>query len=194
MPLSAYEELCELFFKEDPHRAAIDRMIRELPVRMREAISDYIAAPAGIAVMPTIVFGRHTAYVDFYRPLVGHSGGQIWERCDPDHCLGLDLEGRYWFGIGIYMEHVLGAMTTMFPMIHFIFCVKAFDETSVELVIKNLDGSIPIKNANDPASYADAAELAIDRIMNHLKTPAAAFESRRPIGFRRSASWRREAV
>ncbi len=68
-------------------------------------------------------------------------------------------------------------------MIYFTFYIEVFDENSVELRIKNLDGSIPIRNANDPVSYVDAAKLAMDRIKNDLKNPVAAYPSRGPIGF-----------
>jgi hypothetical protein len=56
MPLSPYEEFCKQIFKEGPRRSAIDRVVRERPVRMRQAIGDYIAAPAAIAGTPTIIF------------------------------------------------------------------------------------------------------------------------------------------
>lgn len=65
-------------------------------------------------------------------------------------------------------------------MLYFTFSVEKFDERSVELQIKNLDGSILIDNVNDPRSYANAAKKSIDRLISDLKHPSSA---RGPIGF-----------
>jgi hypothetical protein len=181
--MTGYKELCNVFFEEEPRRIAIERILRELPMTMRQAISDYLAAPTGIAAMPTILFDCQTLYVDLYRPLIDKFGARTWERCEVDHNLWFDHDGMPWFGIGIYIEKTPGALTTSMSMIHFTFCVEAFDEQSLELRIENLDGSIPIKNAHDRASYAGAAKLAIDRIMPDLRNATAGYGSRTPIGF-----------
>ena len=68
-------------------------------------------------------------------------------------------------------------------MMRFLFYIEEFDAQSVELRIKNLAGTIPIKNAHDPANYGEAAKLAIGLLMNALKNPTAADGSRAPIGF-----------
>jgi len=68
-------------------------------------------------------------------------------------------------------------------MIYFEFFVEEFDERSIELRIKNLDGKISIADAHDPASYANAAKAAIERIISDLKNPKAIRGPRAPIGF-----------
>jgi hypothetical protein len=181
--MTRYKELCEEFSKEELRQVAIDRILRELPVNMKQAITEYLAAPTGIAAMPTVVYGCETSYVDLYRPTIDESGPQTRTRGDVDNCLCLDREGMYCFGIGIYDEKLPGSLTTSFSMMHFTFCVEAFDEHYIELRIKNMSGSIQISNANDRASYADAAKLAIERIVDAIKNPTTAYGSRAPFGF-----------
>ena len=135
-------------------------MLREIPLKMKKAISDNLSPPTEIAAMPTMLFGCDTAYVDFYCPVFDKNGERTWERCEANSCLRFDHDGVPWFGIGIYIEKTPGVLTTSTSMMRFLFYIEEFDAQSVELRIKNLAGTIPIKNAHDPANYGEAAKLA----------------------------------
>lgn len=90
--MSAYEDLRELFLVEMPRREAIDLILRALPIKMKQAISYYLAAPSGTAPWPTTFYRCPTTYVDFYSPLTDQNGHQTWERCEGDRCLWLERE------------------------------------------------------------------------------------------------------
>jgi hypothetical protein len=184
--MTGYEELCQAYFEVEPRWIATDRMLRELPHKMREAISDHLAAPTGNAGLPTMVSHCATAYVDLFRPMIDQNGQQEWERSTADRCLWAGNDGIYCFGIGVCIEKSPGALDA--SMIYFTFSVEAFDDRSIKLQIKNLDGSIVIENAGDAASYANAAAVATARIVASLKNPTAALGSRAPIGFIHSLS------
>lgn len=176
--MSAYEELRELFLAEMPRREAIDLILRMLPIKMKQAISDYLEPPSGNAMWPTTVYRCPTTYVDFYSPLNNKNGHQTWERCEGDCCLRLEHGGIYSFTIGVCIENTPGSMPA--TMLYFTFSVEKFDEQSVELQIKNLDGAILIDDVKDPRSYANAAKVSIDRLVSDLKNPLSA---RGSIGF-----------
>jgi hypothetical protein len=184
--MSGYEELCQAYFEAEPRWIATDRMLRELPQKMRQAISDHLAAPTGTARLPTTVSGCPTAYVDLFRPTIDQNAQQEWERSTADRCLWADKDGIYCFGIGVCIEKSRGALDA--SMIYFTFSVEAFDDRSIKLQIKNLDGSIVIENVGDPASYANAAADATTRIVASLKNPTAGLGSNAPIGFMHSLS------
>jgi hypothetical protein len=179
--MAGYEELCQAYLEAEPRWIATDRMLRELPHKMRQAISDHLAAPTGTAGLPTMVSHCPTAYVDLFRPTIDQNGQQEWERSTADRCLWADKDGIYCFGIGVCIEKSRGSLDA--SMIYFTFSVEAFDDRSIKLQIKNLDGSIVIDNIHDPASYANAAAVATARIVTSLKNPTTALGSRAPIGF-----------
>lgn len=170
-----YDELCKTFLKEVPRREAIDQMLRELPAKMAQAISESLGAPNGT--------------VGLCRRVIDQMGHQMWEACEND-CLQTDQDGIYEFGVSLrtgFQAVAPGASTyhvsLKYSIMYFQFSIEEFDESSVELRIKNLDGSIPIDNVHDPASYAGAAKLAIERLMDNLKNPKPMRGSRAPIGF-----------
>jgi hypothetical protein len=179
--MTEYDDLCQAWFEEEPRRIAIDRVLRQLPLNMKEAISAHLAPPMGHAVMPTKLYNAQTAYVELYWPVLDVSGKRTWERCGADNCLRPDNQGIYTFHIGICIEKTRGSLNA--SMIYFTFTVEAFDDRFVELQIKNLDGLIRIDNVNDPASYRNAAKLAIDRLIADLRNPTTERWSRVPLGF-----------
>jgi hypothetical protein len=172
--MTTYSELRAAFLNEVPRRAAVDKMLRELPAKMVQAISDYLRTPSGTVGLCCPVFDQ-----------MGH---RTWQACENDY-LGIDRDGIPQFGISINTAFDPDASNSTFVIsanfwiMYFQFIVEKFDEKSVELRIENLDGAIPISNAHDPASYADAAKLAIDRLMDDLKNPKPMHGSRAPIGF-----------
>jgi hypothetical protein len=164
--MTAYKELCKAFFTELPRREAIDRMLRELPAKMAQAISDYLAAPSG--------------YVEPCKTAIDRVGRRTWQRCEDD-CLQADSDGVYGFCISVRAEYDPGSLNH--SIMYFAFSVEDFDEQSIQLRIKNLDGKISIADAHDPASYANAAKATIERLVSNLKNPKATSGSRAPIGF-----------
>jgi hypothetical protein len=164
--MTTYKELCEAFFKEQPRRIAIDRTLRELPAKMRQAISDHLAAPSG--------------YVELNKQMSNEAGHRDWQRCEDD-CLQVDKDGIYNFSICIRAGSQPGSLN--YSTMYFTFSIEEFDEHSIELQIKNLDGTISIADASDPASYANAAKLSIERLMDHLKNPKPLRGTRAPMGF-----------
>lgn len=164
--MTTYQDLCKVFAKEAPRRQAIDRMLRELPAKMAQAISNYLAAPIGC--------------VRLYHPMVDQQGRQVWQVCGDD-CLHAEYNGIFGFCVGIRTEFESGTLS--YSTLYFEFSVEEFDEKSMELRIKKLDGVISIANAQEPASYADAAKTAIDLLLRDLENPKRMRGSRSPIGF-----------
>ena len=181
--MAVYEDLCTAVFQDLPRREAIARTLRELPAKMKQAISDNLAAPTGVAKFPTGLFHCPTNYVDFYRVAIDQNGHRTRDRedCESDGVLLEDTSGVYNFCIGICLEATPGSYSAV--MIYFTFLVEEFDENSVTLSIKNLDGQISISDVHDAASYGHAAKVAIDRLMEDLRDPTSARGSRAPIGF-----------
>jgi hypothetical protein len=164
--MTTYKELCKAFFDELPWREAIDRMLRELPAKMAQAISDHLGAPNGC--------------VGLYQPVADQMGHRTWQPCESD-CLQADYDGIYGFCVGIRVQNQPGSLA--YSMMWFQFTIEEFDERSIELRIRNMDGSISIADAHDAAGYGNAARVAIERIMSDLQNPTAIRGSRAPIGF-----------
>jgi hypothetical protein len=95
--VTEYEKLCQAYFELEPRQIAIDRMLRTLPLKMRQAISDHLTVPQGAAALPTTVSRIQTAYVDLFWPVADHGGQRTWERCDAEHCLRTSADGIYAF-------------------------------------------------------------------------------------------------
>ena len=165
--MTTYQDYCKALLDEAPRREAIDRMLRVLPVKMAQAISDYLAAPDGC--------------VGLYQCVVDAEGHRTWQRCQAADCLQADYNGIYQFCVGI--DTYVPAGSSNYSIGYLLFTVEEFDERSIELQINNLDGKISITDANDPARYVDAAKTAIDLIMSDLKNPKPLRGSRAPIGF-----------
>jgi hypothetical protein len=179
--MTRYQELSRTWFEEQPRRLAIDRILRALPTNMRDAIRSQLEAPSGLAQLPTTIHETHTGYVELYWPRHDPIDGQKWDRCEPDCSLRPDEHGVYSFHVGICAEKGDGFQNS--SMLYVTFTVEAFDDRSLELQIRNLDGTITIDDANSLASYSNAAKEAIDRLLVDLKNPRTARGSRSPIGF-----------
>jgi len=179
--MTRYEDLCQAWLKEEPRRLAIDRILRELPMRMRDAITAYLAPPSGIAQMPTTMYREQTAFVELYSPVSDQIGTTTWERCGAGQSMRPDRGGIYSFHIGICIEKAPDSLAA--SMIYFTFSVESFDDQFIELKIKNLDGSIRIDEVEDPTSYMSAAKTAMERLMDDLKNPRFEYWSRAPMGF-----------
>jgi hypothetical protein len=164
--MTTYKELCEAFFNGEPRRLAIDRILRELPTKMKQAISDHLGAPSG--------------YVELYKQMSNEAGHPEWQRCEDD-CLQVDDDGIYNFSLGVRASVHSGSLN--YAIMYFSFYVEEFDEHSIELQIKNLDGMISIADVSDAASYANAAKLSIERVMDHLENPKPLRGTRTPMGF-----------
>ena len=148
---------------------------------MRDAIRSHLEVPNGPAELPTAIYEAFTGYVELYWPRRDQIGGRKWERCDPDSSLRPDADGVYSFHVGICVENGKGFPS--YSMLYVTFSVEAFDDRSFELKIKNLSGTIKIDDANNPASYLNAAKEVIDRLLVDLKNPRTARGARSPIGF-----------
>jgi hypothetical protein len=67
-------------------------MLRELPVKMAQAISAYLGAPNGC--------------VDLYQPMIDQMGQRTWNLCGDNNYLQADYDGIYEFSIGIRMDNL----------------------------------------------------------------------------------------
>jgi len=52
--MTRYEELCEAYFTREPYQLAIDAIFRELPEKMRQALSDHLEVPTSRPVIPSL--------------------------------------------------------------------------------------------------------------------------------------------
>lgn len=164
--MTKYREFWKAFSDEAPRREVIDRILRELPMKMAQAISDYLAAPSGS--------------IGLFRCVVDNNGHRRWVLCGVTDCLQTDRDGIHQFSVGISTG---GPINSDYRIIYIQFNVEEFDEKSVALRINNLAGVISIADAHDSASYADAAKIATELLINDLKNPKPLRGSRSPIGF-----------
>lgn len=178
--MTRYDDLCDAYFEWEPRAIVKDQIIRELPLKMREAIKDYLAAPEGAAPFPTMIYNTPTLYVDFYRREFDHNGARKHERCGPDHCVQIERDGICHFTIGIWMAqspaHLPGSMAYLTMR------VEDVGTNRVDLTVENLSGLIAIE-LRDPASYASAAATIIDRLTASLRDQTTPTGRAAPIGF-----------
>jgi hypothetical protein len=118
-PMTKYEELCEAHFAWEPHQIVIDAIFRDLPGKMRQALSDHLEVPAKPARMPSLMAGHATPYVELYRPRCDENGQKTWELCRPNEYLQVDGKGICHFTIGICLEATVDAMPTSMMYVEF---------------------------------------------------------------------------
>lgn len=175
--MTRYEELCDACMKREPQALAIDRIYRDLPLRLRQAISDYLGAPAGSAMFPEGAMKTPTAYVDFYRRGIDVvSGKQRTERCERDECLVLDSDKIPYFTLGIWVERAPHSMQGWWLFLKI--SIESANEESADITIENQPGRITI-NLRDADGYAAVAATIIDRLIECMKQ---AGEGRGPYG------------
>jgi hypothetical protein len=180
--MTKYEELCQTYFAWEPRQVAIDAIFREIPQKMKQALSDHLAVPSTPASMTA---GHATSYVELYRPRVVESGQRSWELCPPDAYLQVDSKGICHFTIGICLEQRPATMA--YSLIYLEFTIESVDEQSAELQFAKTGHTIPIDLRN-PAGYLDAAALVTTYVLESLRDPPGSRGLRGPIGFERFAS------
>ncbi len=189
-PISLYDDLCVAYFSWEPTQVEIDRTFRSIPLRIRQAIVEYLGPPAQPGALPTFISGSPTAYVALYRTALDSDGEKKWEACADDQCLQLGSDGIRRFIIGICMEKNPGSSWSS-SMLYSTFSVETISLETVELRVENLDAKISI-NLRDQAGFAQAAKRIIDLLIEFLKSPPTAPADRLPIGFAlstRSPHW-----
>jgi hypothetical protein len=179
--MTGYEELCQAYFATEPRRLAIEVTVREMPRKVRQALTNYLEVPAEHAVFPTIFAGGHpTPYVEIYRSRFDQNGERTWELCPQGENLQLDRDGIGHFTIGICLEKERGAVTA--SMIFLEFSIESIDEQSAELQLARTGDRIHIDLSN-PTGYADAAASIMTLLLKRMKDPPATRGLRGPIGF-----------
>jgi hypothetical protein len=182
--MTRYEELCQAHFAWEPRQVAIDAIFRELPRKMRQALSDHLEVPTKPAPMPSLMAGHATSYVELYRPRFNENGQRTWELCPPDEYLQVDSKGICHFTIGICLEPKPEAMIA--SMMYLEFTIESVDEQSAELQFVKTGHKLSIDLRN-PAGYPDAAALVTTYVFEGLRDPPGARGLRGPIGFERFA-------
>jgi hypothetical protein len=180
--MTRYEELCEAHRAWAPRQLAIDAIFRELPQKLKQALSDHLEVPATPARLPSQMAGHAIAYVELYRPC-GPNGTRTWEVCSISDYLRVDSEGICHFTIGICVEP-LTPDTSFVPVMHYVdFTIESVDEQLAELQFAKTGHKIPI-DFRTPAGYPDAAARVITHLLEGLKDTSASRGIRRsPIGF-----------
>jgi hypothetical protein len=178
--MTRYQDLCDAYFEWEPQQVEINRIFREVPPRMKQAILGHLQPPSVTAEMPTHFLKTPTGYADLYRKGFDQNGEKTWERC-PDHeCLTLRADGIRQFVIGVCMERTPESLTS--SMMYFTFSIESVDLQSVDLRVENLDSKILI-DLRDPSGFAKAAAQTIDLLIDFLKSPSGSHGNRTPIGF-----------
>jgi hypothetical protein len=184
-PMTRYGELCEAYFAREPYQLAIDTIFRELPEKMRRALSDHLQAPETPPVIPSLTTGdRVTSYVDLCRHWFDENGQKTWELCPADQYLRVDPDGICHFTIGISLVRQPNAIAAP-SMIFLEFTVESVDEKSAELQLQLAKGSsekILIDLCN-PEGYVNAAALITTCLFELLRDRSAARGPERSIGY-----------
>jgi hypothetical protein len=176
--MTRYEELCEAYVATAPRQLAIDAIFRELPQKVKQALSDHLEVPKTPARMASEMAGRATPYVELYRKGFDQNGNKTWEVCPIGEYLQVDSDGICRFTIGICIESLTPG-SIFSPTMHFLeYTIESIDEQSAELQFAKTGHKIPI-DLRTPAGYPDAAALMITYVLECLKDTSAS----RPIGF-----------
>jgi hypothetical protein len=59
--MTRYEDLCEVYFAREPYQLAIDAIFREIPEKLRQALSDHLQVPASAPILPSLTAGDRAA-------------------------------------------------------------------------------------------------------------------------------------
>jgi hypothetical protein len=181
--MTRYEELCEAYFTREPYQLAIDAIFRELPEKMRQALSDHLEVPTSRPVIPSLTAeGRATMYVDLCRYWFDENGQKTWELCPMGQYLRVDPEGICHFTIGISLVRQPGVIAAP-SMIFLEFTIESVDEQLAELqLVKGISQKIPIDFLS-PDGYANAAALVVTYLLEALRDRSAARGLQSPIGY-----------
>ena len=144
--MTRYDELCDTYFEWEPHQEEINRIFRTIPASMRRALIEHLSPPSAHAMLPTLVMGTPTGYIDVYRRGFDENGEKKWERCSDDNCFQLGGDGIRRFIIGMCMTR---PQTGQSSMMYFTFSVESVTPDSIELRIENLASQIRI-GCRDP--------------------------------------------
>jgi hypothetical protein len=176
--MTRYEEVCEAHFAWVPRQLAIATIFRELPEKMKQALTDYLQVPSTPARMPSQLAGRAIPYVELYRQGVDRNGHKTWKPCPIGEYFRVDGDGIHHFTIGICVEPQ--SASTLSPMMQYLeFTIESVDEQSAELQFAKTGRKIPIDLRN-PTGYLDAAALVITYLLESMKGSSAQLS---PIGF-----------
>jgi hypothetical protein len=178
--MTRYDELCEAHRAWAPRQIAIDAIFRELPQKLKQALSDHLEVPATPAHLPSQMAGHAVPYVELYRPRFDRNGTRTWEVCPDGEYLQVDVEGICHFVIGICVEP-LTPDASFVPLMHYVdFTIESVNEESAELQFAKTGHKIPI-DLRTPADYPDAAARVITHILDGFKDTSAARRVR--LGF-----------
>ena len=180
--MTGYEDLCGAYFAREPHQLAIETIFRELPQKMRQALSDHLAVPATPLILPSLTAaGRATSYVELCRYWLDQNGQRTWEICPPDDYLLIDSDGICHFTIGVSLEQQPGAIAAA-SMIFLEFTIESVDEQSADLRLIKPSHQILIDLRN-PDGYDDAATLVTTYLLEALRDRSPARGLRGPLGY-----------
>jgi hypothetical protein len=181
--MTRYEELLRAHRAWAPRQLAIDAIFRELPQKLKQALSGHLEVPATPARLPSQMAGRAIPYIELYRPEFGPNGTRTREVCPIGEYVQVDSEGICHFTIGICVEP-LTPDASFVPVMHYVeFTIESVDEQSAELQFAKTGHKIPI-DLRTPAGYPDAAARVITHVLEAMKdTSASRGIGRSPIGF-----------
>jgi hypothetical protein len=179
--MTEYEELCQAYFAGEPHRVAVDAIVRGLPQMLRQALNDCLRVPTGPAAFATIVAGTPMPYVALYRARFDRNGTRQWEASPSGEELQFDADGIGHFTIGICVEQEHGAIPA--SMICLEFTLETVEEQSAVFQLARTGKSITVNLANSPAGYAAAAKTIIEYLLDNLRNPEGPAGLRGPLGF-----------
>jgi len=179
--MTAYKKFCVAGFEMQDHAVAIDKIYRELPLRLRLAISNHFGFPVGEPNAIRLFTRRGIRHVDVFQQTVNPDGSVHYEPCDDDHYLQTDGSGVPYFSIGIYIERSPGAIpgSTIFAT----FQIENANEQSIELTIGRIDGQFSF--APSLEGYAKAGADIVERLVVAMKDSPQSLSERQPIGFRK---------
>jgi hypothetical protein len=179
--MTRYNDFCAEFFAQEPQAVEIDRIFRQTPVLMRDAIRRHFEPPDEVPVFPMPLAGKPTSYVSLYRPGLDQNGEKHWEQCGGDEGLlvGSDEIGR--FVIGVFMQNPSTSME--WSRTFFTFSIESVTLKSVVLQIEKWPGEILIEPF-DEKGFLKAAEKAVDSFLAILKKLSEKPGNRNAIGFR----------
>jgi hypothetical protein len=178
--MTRYADLCGAYFAREP--SAIEAIFRELPQKMKQALSDNLTVPATPLTPPSLTTaGRATSYVELCRYSLDQNGQRTWEICPPDDCLWVDRDGICHFTVGISLEQQPGAVAAA-SMLFLEFTIESVDEQSAALRLIKPSHEILIDLRN-PDGYDNAADLVTTYLLEALRDRSPARGLRGSLGY-----------
>ena len=179
--MTRYNDFCAAFFAQEPQAVEIDRIFRETPRLMRDAIRHHLEPPDEPVGFPMAFAGKPINYVALYRCGFDQNDGRHWEQCTDEECLLIGSDEIRRFIIGIFMQNPENSME--YSTIFFTFSIESVTLKSVSLRIEKWPDEILIEPF-DQSGILKAAKKAVDCFFAILKKMAEDPADRSQIGFR----------